>query len=70
MLTHPVMFAHKNPQNVLIIGGGDGGILREVLKHKSVKKAVLVDIDKDVVEVSKKFFPPSLVRWMILELLY
>jgi spermidine synthase (EC 2.5.1.16) len=57
MLTHPVMFAHKNPQNVLIIGGGDGGILREVLKHKSVKKAVLVDIDKDVVEVSKKFFP-------------
>ncbi len=57
MLTHPVMFAHKNPENVLIIGGGDGGILREVLKHKSVKKAVLVDIDKDVVEVSKKFFP-------------
>jgi spermidine synthase len=57
MLTHPVMFAHKNPKNVLIIGGGDGGILREVLKHKSVKKAVLVDIDKDVVEVSKKFFP-------------
>jgi spermidine synthase len=57
MLTHPVMFAHKNPQNVLIIGGGDGGILREVLKHKTVKKAVLVDIDKDVVEVSKKFFP-------------
>jgi spermidine synthase len=57
MLTHPVMFAHKNPQNVLIIGGGDGGILREVLKHQSVKKAVLVDIDKEVVEVSKKFFP-------------
>jgi len=57
MLTHPAMFAHKNPENVLIIGGGDGGILREVLKHKSVKKAVLVDIDKEVVDVSKKFFP-------------
>ncbi len=57
MLSHPVMSAHKNPENVLIIGGGDGGILREVLKHKSVKKAVLVDIDKDVVDVSKKYFP-------------
>lgn len=57
MLSHLAMFAHKNPENVLIIGGGDGGILREVLKHKMVKKAVLVDIDKDVVEVSKEYFP-------------
>ncbi len=56
-LAHVPLHAHPNPENVLIIGGGDGGTLREVLKHSSVKRAVLVDIDKEVVEVSKKFFP-------------
>ncbi len=56
-LAHVPLHAHPNPEDVLIIGGGDGGTLREVLKHKSVKRAVLVDIDKEVIEVSKKFFP-------------
>jgi len=55
MLTHTVMLLHPNPQNVLIIGGGDGGILREALKYKSVKKVYLVEIDERVIEVSKKY---------------
>ncbi|ADC88804.1 spermidine synthase [Thermocrinis albus DSM 14484] len=56
-MAHVPLYAHPNPQDVLIIGGGDGGVLREVLKHPEVKRAVLVDIDKEVIEVSKKFLP-------------
>jgi spermidine synthase len=56
ILTHPAMFTHKNPEKVLIIGGGDCGTLREVLKHKSVKEAHMCEIDGEVVEVSKKYF--------------
>jgi len=56
-LAHVPLHAHPNPENVLIIGGGDGGTLREVLKHSCVKRAVLVDIDREVIEVSKRFFP-------------
>lgn len=54
-LVHPVMLAHPNPEKVLIIGGGDGGTLREVLKHKSVKRAVMVEIDEKVIEVSRLY---------------
>jgi len=57
MLAHVPLMAHPEPKKVLIIGGGDGGTLREVLKHKTVEEAVLVDIDKEVIETSKKFFP-------------
>ncbi|MDA8168709.1 MAG: polyamine aminopropyltransferase [Nitrospiraceae bacterium] len=57
MMTHVALHAHPDPKNVIVIGGGDGGIVREVLKHKSVKKVHFVEIDKDVIEVSKKFFP-------------
>ncbi len=56
-MAHVPLYAHPNPEKVLIIGGGDGGVLREVLKHPEVKSAVLVDIDKDVIEVSKRFLP-------------
>ena len=56
-LVHPVMVAHPNPQRVLIIGGGEGATLREVLKHKTVKEAVMVDIDEDVIEMAKKYLP-------------
>ena len=52
-LVHPALLAHPHPQRILIIGGGDGGTLREVLKHKTVEKAVMVEIDELVVEVSK-----------------
>lgn len=55
MMTHIPMFAHPNPETVLIIGGGDGGVLREVLKHKTVKKVTLVEIDKKVIEYSEKY---------------
>jgi len=56
MLVHPALFYHSNPERVLIIGGGDGGILREVVKHP-VKEIYLVDIDKKVIEISKKYLP-------------
>ncbi len=56
-ISHVPLCSHPNPENVLIIGGGDGGALREVLKHKDVKRAVLVDIDAEVIRVSKEFFP-------------
>lgn len=54
-LVHPVMLAHPNPRRVLIIGGGDGGTLREVLRHRSVERAVMVEIDEMVVEVSRLY---------------
>ena len=57
MITHVPLFTHPNPENVLVIGGGDGGTIREILKHSSVNKAVLVEIDERVVEISKKFLP-------------
>ncbi len=52
VLVHPVMLAHPNPKRVLIIGGGDGGTLREVLRH-DVEKVTMVEIDEMVVEVSR-----------------
>ena len=57
MISHVPLFAHPHPEDVLIIGGGDGGTLREVCKHKVVKRVDLVEIDPEVVKVSKKFFP-------------
>lgn len=57
MLTHVVMYAQSNPKKVIVIGGGDGGVVREVLKHKSVEKVYFVEIDEDVINVSRKFFP-------------
>lgn len=57
MVTHPALFTHPNPKQVLVVGGGDGGAIREVLKHPSVERAVLVEIDGKVVEYSKKYLP-------------
>ncbi|WP_088007644.1 spermidine synthase [Indiicoccus explosivorum] len=57
MVAHVPLFTHPNPENVLVVGGGDGGVIREVLKHPQVKKATLVDIDGKVIEYSKKFLP-------------
>jgi spermidine synthase len=56
MLVHPAMMSHPRPRDVLIIGGGDGGALREVLRHR-VKSAVLVEIDARVIAVCRKHFP-------------
>ncbi|MCM3130894.1 polyamine aminopropyltransferase [Paenibacillus provencensis] len=57
MVAHPVLYTHPNPEYVLVVGGGDGGVIREVLKHPQVKKAVLVDIDGKVIEYSKTYLP-------------
>lgn len=56
MLVHVPILAHGSVAEVLVIGGGDGGVLREVLKHP-VRSATLVEIDPEVVEVSKRYFP-------------
>ncbi|MBU4298854.1 spermidine synthase [Patescibacteria group bacterium] len=55
-LVRPAFLYHRKPEKVLIIGGGDGGSLREVVKHP-VKEIFLCDIDKKVIEVSKKYLP-------------
>lgn len=57
MIVHVAMTVHPNPRRVLVIGGGDGGTLREVLKHKEVESAHLCEIDGDVIEICKKYFP-------------
>lgn len=57
MLTHVAMFTHPKPKRVLIIGGGDGGTAREVMKHESVEQVDMVEIDKAVVEASRLHFP-------------
>lgn len=57
MITHIPMNSHKNPETVLVIGGGDGGTVRELLKHKTVKKIVMCEIDGMVVDACKKYLP-------------
>lgn len=57
MVAHVPLFTHPNPENVLVVGGGDGGVIREVMKHPKVKKATLVDIDGKVIEYSKLYLP-------------
>lgn len=57
MITSVALNSHPSPQNVLIIGGGDGGALREVVKHPAVKSGTLVDIDGRVIQASRDFFP-------------
>ncbi|MBW0488195.1 hypothetical protein O181_027910 [Austropuccinia psidii MF-1] len=57
MIAHLPLNSHPNPEHVLVIGGGDGGVLREVLKHPSVKTATLCDIDEAVPRVSKQYLP-------------
>lgn len=57
MIVHVPLMNHKNPENVLIIGGGDGGTVREVLKHDTVKRVVLCEIDKMVVDACRKYLP-------------
>ncbi|CQR46133.1 Spermidine synthase [Paraliobacillus sp. PM-2] len=57
MMTHVPLFTHPNPKHVLVVGGGDGGVIREILKHPSIEKAVLVEIDGKVIEYAKKYLP-------------
>jgi spermidine synthase len=57
MLTHVPLLAHGDAKRVLIIGAGDGGVLKRVLQHKNVEKAVMVEIDGEVIRLSKEFLP-------------
>ncbi|MDQ5939601.1 MAG: spermidine synthase [Pseudomonadota bacterium] len=57
MISHPALFLHPNPKRVWIIGGGDCGTLREVLKHPSVEQVVQIDIDERVTRLAEIYFP-------------
>ena len=57
MMAHVPLFSLKEPKSVLVIGGGDGGILRELLKHPSIKVATLCEIDRTVIDMSITHFP-------------
>jgi spermidine synthase len=54
MLVHPALISHPNPQEVLLIGGAEGATLREILRHSTVRRAVMVDIDEEVVKICKE----------------
>lgn len=56
-LVHPALMTHPNPQNVLIIGGGEGATLREVLRHECVRRATMVDIDRQLVRLCQEHLP-------------
>lgn len=56
-LVHPALVVHSNPRRVVIIGGGEGATLREVLKHKTVETATMVEIDEEMVNVSREYIP-------------
>lgn len=57
MMTHVPLLAHPNPKRVLVVGGGDGGCLREIVKHPTLERVTRVEIDGDVVELCKEHFP-------------
>lgn len=59
MISHVPLFTHPNPKKVLVIGGGDGGTLREVIRHESVEKCVMVEIDKLVVDACREHIPQT-----------
>ena len=59
MMTHPALLVHPNPEKVLIIGGGDGGVAREVARHKTVKHIDQCEIDGEVVELCRKYIPST-----------
>ncbi len=57
MLVHPALLTHPSPRRVLIIGGGDGGTAREVLRHPSVEEVIWGEIDEAVIEAAREYFP-------------
>ncbi len=57
MMAHVPLMALDKPKRVLVVGGGDGGVLREVLKHGSVEKAMLCEIDRAVIDTALKYYP-------------
>lgn len=57
MMMHIPLYVHKNPKNILIIWGWDGGMIRECVKHKNIESIILCEIDQWVIDASKKFLP-------------
>lgn len=57
MISHIALLTHHNPKNILVIGGGDGGTVREILRHKNVEKLTMVEIDNEVIQACKKHLP-------------
>jgi spermidine synthase len=57
MISHPALFTHGNAKNILVIGGGDGGTVREILRHEGVEKVTMVEIDGEVIEACKQHLP-------------
>lgn len=57
MIAHPALLAHPKPENILVIGGGDGGTVREVAKHPTVRQVDLVEIDEKVIIACRKYLP-------------
>ena len=57
MISHPAIFTHGNAKNILVIGGGDGGTVREILRHEDVQNVTMVEIDGEVIEACKKHLP-------------
>ncbi|HHX74903.1 MAG TPA: polyamine aminopropyltransferase [Firmicutes bacterium] len=56
-LIQPAMTMHPAPRNVMVVGGGEGAVLREILRHPTVEHVLMVDIDREVVELCKKYLP-------------
>jgi len=57
MMAHIPLYAHPCPRKVLVIGGGDGGVLREIARHPCVTQIVICELDQDVIDVSKRYLP-------------
>jgi len=57
LITHIPMTCHPNPKRVLVIGGGDGGVIREIVKHESVEEVTICEIDEAVIRLSKEHLP-------------
>ena len=63
MIAHLPLFSHPNPEHLLIIGGGDGGVIREAVKHASLKSITICEIDRVVIDAGKKYFPSVAAAW-------
>ncbi len=63
MMTHVPMFAHPDPRHVLVIGGGDGGVLREIAKHDCVEHIDICEIDGEVIDAARKYVPSLAVGY-------
>ena len=59
MMAHLPVFTHPSPEKVLVIGGGDGGVLRELAKHEGIKELHICEIDADVIDACRKFLPET-----------